>query len=191
MSELSKIIQKNAGTYGADLVYMLTCIVDSVDEGGRLCMVIPINNNIASFPAHLMAEIDDGILRIPSKGSTVKIIFSSLNAPTVVQFSELDKIFYVAGGSTFLIDKSGIQLEGTKYGGIPEVGPTSDKIIALENKLNDLLVKWNAFCAAYVPGSPTVSGLPLTLTTSDLPVISPITQRSDLENAKVLHGDGS
>lgn len=33
----------------------------------------------------------------------------------------------------------------------------------LKSDLNDMKSKWNAFCAAYVPGSPSVTGLPATL----------------------------
>lgn len=193
MSDLSKLIQKNAGTYGSDNVIMLTASVDSVSEAGRSCMVTPINDNIASFPALLMAETDDGLLILPTEGSTVKIVFSGQNAPTVIQFSQIDKIFIVAGGSTFLIYSSGIELMGNKYGGIPEVEALTTKYNNLEKVVNKLIDNWTNLASAYVPGSPTVTGLPASLTAPPFNSVTDLTLtvRSDIENTKVKHGDGS
>lgn len=47
-------------------------------------------------------------------------------------------------------------------------------------KLNDLISKWNAFASAYVPGSPSVPGLPPTLAGQ---TVSPST--ADISGAKI------
>lgn len=39
----------------------------------------------------------------------------------------------------------------------------------LKDTLNDLIGKWNAFAAAYVPGSPSAPGLPATLASQNVP----------------------
>ena len=49
----------------------------------------------------------------------------------------------------------------------------------LKDDHNTLANKWNTFCTAYVPGSPTVVGLPPTLTTSTV-----IANNSNIDNAK-------
>lgn len=188
MSDIAKLIQKNAGTYGVDAVVMLTCIVDSVDEGKRLCMVSAINNNLGLFPAQLMPDIDDGILILPAEGSTVKVLFSNLNAPTVIQYSEVDKVFIVAGGSTLLIYSAGIELMGNKYGGIPEVKPLTKIISDLQKDLNALK---RVFSASWTP-VPNDGGAALKVAAGAWAgqVFTP-TVRADIENDRVLHGDGS
>lgn len=113
MSELAKVIQKAAGTYGIDSVVMMACKVDSVNIDNRSCMVSPINNNIASFEAFLMAETDDGVLILPTEGSTVKILFSNLNSPTVIQYSQIDKMLIIAGDTTITVyDGTAIMQQG-------------------------------------------------------------------------------
>ena len=101
MSELKTLIQHAAGTKGADPCVKLTCKVISCNVPGRLCMVSPINNNGQPFAAQLMSEIDDGLLIVPAVTSTVKVIYSNLNAPTVVQYSQIDQLLVIAGDTRF------------------------------------------------------------------------------------------
>lgn len=62
-----------------------------------------------------------------------------------------------------------------------------NKMNRLENKVNEHLGKWNAFCSAYIAGSPTITGAPATLSTSNVATISPLTMVSDIENPDVKH----
>lgn len=113
MSEIKTIIQKLAGTYGTDVGIILTCSVDSCSADDllfRQCMVSPVNNNLASFPAQLMSEIDDGILIQPTVGSTVKVLLSGLNAPTVIQFSQIDKMLYIVGDTQLVMFQGNVAL---------------------------------------------------------------------------------
>lgn len=50
---------------------------------------------------------------------------------------------------------------------------------ALKSDHNALVQKWNAFCAAYIPGSPVLTGLPATLATSTVS-----SNTSNIDNAK-------
>jgi len=110
MSEIRKAIQKLGGTHGMDMVQLLTCSVDSADEVSRTCMVTPVNNNLASFRAQLMPETDDGILILPSAGSTVQVLFSTLNAPAVIQYSQVDKVLIIAGDTELSMTDGTVQV---------------------------------------------------------------------------------
>jgi len=189
VGDIAQAVQKNAGTYGIDNVIMLTCTVASADEAQRLCMVTPVNNNISSFPAQLMTEIDDGILFIPAKGSTVKVIFSNLNAPTVVQFSEIDKMFIVPGGGTFLVYSVGIELMGNSFGGIPKLQELTDNLNTLKGYIKNTLEPaiGNAFTAVGAGGA--ASG-PNGKISFDASTSGQTITIKDMENAKVKHGNG-
>lgn len=54
----------------------------------------------------------------------------------------------------------------------------------LKSDLNDLKTKWNTFAAAYVPGSPAVTGTPATASTSALSTAS--IDASKIEEIKTL-----
>ena len=97
---------------------------------------------------------------------------------------------------TFLIDAFEIEtiyLNGVEIvindgenEGLVKIGALVEKMNAAEEKLNDMIGKWNAFCANYAPGSPATVGLPATLATQTLEVIT-VTEKADLENEKVKH----
>lgn len=92
---------------------------------------------------------------------------------------------------TFCTDANGIEKFYTwmKVDGTFEIGGTTNWAVKFNelkiefNKLKDdhntLANKWNTFCTAYVPGSPTVVGLPPTLATSTV-----IANNSNIDNAK-------
>lgn len=77
-----------------------------------------------------------------------------------------------------------------KNNGTAEFGGTDDNLVRfipmeqafdeVNDKLNDMISKWNAFAAAYVPGSPTTVGLPSTLAGQN---VSPST--ADISGAKI------
>lgn len=187
MSDTARVIQQAAGTYGADPVRMMKCTVDSVDAAKRLCMVSPINDNMESFRAYLMAQVDDGVLILPKVGSTVKVLFSNMNAPTVIQFSSIDKVFIVTGDSTLLVYADGLELYGNNFGGLVKVEALVQKINALENIINNLMT---SVTSVPTPGTladaTTLKAGILTGLGSGIPAI---TNRSQLENTKVQHGN--
>ena len=164
---LKQATQKVTGVHGKDHVQLLTCSVDSVDIPSRSCMVTPLNGTFDSFPVQLMAEIDDGILIIPAEGSTVKVLFSDLNAPTAIQFSQIDKVLMISGDQTYSLMNGLQQFNDGSYGGIPIVKDPSDSdagLLARLNKIEDdnknlktALQNLLAACTGMVtpsPGSP-------------------------------------
>ncbi len=61
-----------------------------------------------------------------------------------------DGIMHLSGDNDFAVSHNNLKTEFN----------------SLKASHNDLAGKWNAFCAAYVPGSPTVTGLPPSLASS-------------------------
>ena len=176
-------------------VYMAT--VDSVDIDSRTCTCTVISNNteLQLLGVRLMAEVNDGVLIVPAKDSTV-IIENTKDFPLIIMFSSIDKQFIVAGGSTFQIDKDGLKLDGDKFNGLVKVKELTDKINNLEKLLNDLINKYNAHThvGSYPVaggGGGTAGGTSNPTLSTESGTISPITSQSDIENTKVKHGDGS
>ena len=176
---------------------VIMATVDSVDVATRTCTCTTISNNteLQLLGVRLMAEVNDGMLIVPSKDSTV-IIENTKDYPLIIMYSAIDKVFSVAGGSTFQIDKDGIKLDGDNFNGLVKVKELTDKINAVEKLLNDLINKYNSHThAGSYPvaggGGGTAAGTSAVTLAVESQTISPITKQSDIENTKVKHGDGS
>lgn len=191
MTEIAQKIQMLNGSYGVSNATILTCIVRSVNANDRYALVEPINDNLEPFRAYIMPCVEDGMLIVPSIDSEVKIIFNEFVAPSIFQYSKIDQILFVSGGVPLFMKDGLMSLYGVDNGGIPIAQNVVDKVNRAENKINEIISKWNAFCSSYVPGSPTVTGLPATLATSILTDIAPITQTSDIESTTVKHGSSN
>lgn len=152
--------------------------------------------NITS--AFLMSDVSDGMLHLPSAGSTVVVAKIANGDPFIIMFSQLDKIFYVAGDFTLLIWSGGLEFAGKKYGGIPFISNPDDssagllkKLNNLENMLNDLATKFNNHThpvAGVTAGSASV--VSAITTTPETNTLTP-TQKADIENPLVQHGDNT
>jgi len=180
-------IQQIAGTYNADIVHLITAEVDSVNIATRTCSVTTISgkNQTAIENVRLMAAVDDGILFIPTIGSTVMIFYSNYNLPFVVQYSELDQVLFISGSSQVQIIDGKIMLNDGSFGGLVEVIPLVQKLNNLENLVNDLISKFNSHTHILTLTSGTGTAAPTTtLETGTLTA----TQRKDLENSTVQHG---
>lgn len=94
-------------------------------------------------------------------------------------------------GKTFMINKEVIELNGNNLGGLVMVEGALDKINQLENKVNDLISKFNSHTHLYVAPSIPIPGPPIPTAPVVVPEvpIAPTTVKSDLENEKVKHGD--
>ena len=166
----------------------MTCYVDSVDSS---CSNLEVRYNIC---------ISDGIVAVPADGSTVTIAKTAFTDPYIVKASDLNSLFIGIGSQSYSNDGTiqSFQSYGNEqndFGGIIKLIDSSDsnagvlfRIQQIENTLNQLLGYWNAFCTVYVPGSPTTTGLPATLSTDTVNQISPTTTRQDLENPNIIHG---
>ena len=170
-------------------VYVAT--VDSVDIGNRTCScsLVSGSTDIALTNVKLMANVDDGMLITPTVGSTVIIESAPNIEPYVSMFSGIDKVFQVAGGSTYQIDSDGIKLNGENFDGLVKVAKLTEKLNNIEDLLNDLITKYNAHTHPYVNVAAPATTSPTT--SLETGTIAPITSQSDIENTTVKHGDGS
>lgn len=166
---IQEAVQVLSGTRQQDKVYTIDAVVKSVNKAKRTCIVQAISGRANNtFTARLMASVDDGILMLPTVGSTVVITRSDYSRAYVSQYSEIDQII----------------MRGGDLGGQVIVGKLVDRLNRVEQALRDLIQKYNTHVHPGVttgPGSsgPTVnqeSGL-VTDTTID-----------EIENKNVTHG---
>ena len=165
---IQEAIQILSGTHLADKLYFLDCEVKSVNESGRVCTVIALSGKVGSeFTARLMASVDDGLLMVPTVGSTVVVSSSDFVTGAVVQYSGIDHI----------------SIRGGDLGGLAKVIDLVTKLNNLENKLNSLILKYNTHTHNVTAvGSPTGPGLQ-----PETGTLTP-TQRAEIENKKITHG---
>lgn len=193
---IAESIQILAGTYGKFPIQVMVCEVTDVSASERTCTVQPLSDNLQPFPAQLMADIDDGVLILPTVGSTVKIMLSELITPTVIQFSQVDEILLVGGGSAVKVYDNGVELQGYEYGGLMKVTPSVNAWNDLQNDVNTLKVQLLALTSAItsigaIPVLGTVLGAAFTTAlASYCASILPLTIETQIENPKVKHGGG-
>lgn len=185
--EIIDAIQVLSGTKGVDNIQYLPCTVLSVDEPTRQCVCEALNgNSTAPFSnVQLMASVDDGILYIPSVGSTVIVTYSKFNQPYVSFFSSLDKILYIVGDSVVSITDGLIQLNDGSLGGLVKIAELTTKLNNLENIVNDLISKYNGHTHILTLSSGTGTAAPTV--TPETGTLTP-TQQADIENTLIKHG---
>ncbi len=151
--------------------FSLACTVDSVDLTNLTCYCVPINGDADMQEVKLIANNNKGFLIVPAVDSVVIVSLLSGSSYYVSMFSKVDSI----------------QLNGDSYGGIPRVDPLVTKVNALENLLNNVL---NVLKTTSIPLAPSGT-YPFAPLYAALSNIAPLTQKSDLENTTVKHGNGS
>ena len=196
MPNLATTVQKLANPIGVNPMQVMICSVVSVDKKARTVNVTPVTDNLAAFPAQLMSDVADGLLIVPTVGSTVKVMLSETATPTVIQYSEVDEVFFVAGGSTFKIQASDVELQGSSFGGLVKVVPTVSALVTIQNDINSLKLLLATLVTATAALPPAIPVLGATLTSLFSPfatysaaTLTPTIQ-SDIENIKVKHGNG-
>jgi len=166
---IREAIQYLAGTHDNEFIVVADAEVTEVDQPNRVCTVALIDGKVANIrdDARLMCAIDDGILILPTVGSTVTIILSTFTDPLVIGFSGVDSII----------------LKGGDLGGLAIVPALIKKINNIENMLNDLASKYNSHTHPVVStGAPTGS-----TSTQETTTLIP-TQQSEIENTSITHG---
>lgn len=201
-NKIRAAIQTISGVANDDKVNLILANVDSVDEAKRTCVVTSLNGKGQTTieNVQLMADVEDGILLIPSVDSTVIVSYSTYNQPYISLFSKLEKVLLVAGenNASVQIDEDGLLLEiaDTKLlisdgltqfndgslGGLVKVINLTQKLNNLENKVNSLLSAYNAHTHILTLSTGTGTAAP---TTSSVPGTLTPTQRGDIENEKV------
>lgn len=148
-------IQKIAGNENEDKVKLLQCIVNSVDVDNRTANVTTITGHVKiDIDAQLQAGIADGIVITPEVGSMVYVLMSKYTLPFIIQYS----------------DFVSLTINGDEFGGLTKVIELTQKLNALENKINTIIT-WGASV------TPPLTTTPLTPTL-----------QSEIENTIVKHG---
>jgi hypothetical protein len=170
--------------YNFPSLYVAT--VDSVDIPNRTCTVTVVSDGVEIIKDNiaLMAINDDGLLLIPTVGSQVRVLDAPNDIPCVIQYSEIDKLQLKVGTSTFDVITDLSQFNGGENGGIPKIVELTEIVNRLENKVNDLITKYNTHTHPYVNvAAPAVTSVTATVETP----IAPLTTRTDYEDTKVTH----
>lgn len=164
MSELREAIRQLAGTQFDIGVNVALAEVISVDSDNATCVCQLINGitTAEQKTVSLMADNDDGLLIIPSIGSTVIVAWTKRMLPYIAMFSEIQDVFLDASGI--------IQMNQGVFGGLVKVQDLVARLNNIENAFNALNAKVNGL--APTPIIPNV----------------PLTNRSDLENTNITHG---
>jgi len=92
---------------------------------------------------------------------------------------------WLRSDGTVLIGDSEIPSEFINYA--VKYNEALTELNKMESTLNDLITKWNAFVANYVPGSPTTTGLPSTLAGSNVTLNT--SDFTALKNEKIKYNE--
>ena len=162
--ELTRMIEK-LGQQPPDIM-LGTVVEGSVDIDKGVCSVL-ISKSVfknVSLQSTIANGSNDGIYIIPSDGSYVAIgrKNSGINF-FIVSFTSVETV----------------ALKGDKFGGLVKIEYLLDRLNKIEGKLNSLISRYNSH-------SHSANGL---ATISTVVGNSGTTNRGDLENIKITHGD--
>jgi hypothetical protein len=176
-NDVRESIQKIAGTYNKEVVSITICTVQAVNEAARTCDCVPTTGEGTTLiPGVLLsAEANDGILLLPTVGSTVIVAFTSRMTAFLLMTSDVDKVIIQAANL--------VQFNDGTMGGLVQVAALTTKLNNIENMLNDLATKFNIHTHV-VAAAPGTSAIPIPLETMTL--VNTI--RANIENTLVTHG---
>ena len=163
---ISASIRRLAGTFGAQVIRLTTGEVVSVDKTKRSC-IASIDNGV-QIECNLMAIVGDGILPIPSVGSTVLILYATYENAFVILCSDIDEISF----------------KGEELGGMVKVIELVSKLNTLESDLNELKTVFSSWVPVASDGGAALKTAAATWYGQQITQ----TQRTDLENESVKHG---
>jgi len=164
-----------------------TAEVLDVDIKARTCSVMGISSQVQMeyTGVWLMPQIDDGILYVPTVGSTVIVGNNENLQPYILMFSQLDQILYVVNATTFSMTDGLTKFNKGDNDGLVNIKPLVTKINNLEKLVNDLTNKYNAH--THILTLTSGSGTAAITTSQETGSISPLTAQSDLEDTTVTH----
>jgi hypothetical protein len=165
IGDLIKQLAKNG-----EEVYSLPCKVVSIDSD-NLAELEPLNGDPNLLGVRLTAGASDTpFLVTPVIGSAVIATFLSRNTAFISLYSEIESV----------------EIRGSDFGGLIKIEEAVNKFNRLENKVNDLITKFNTHTHIYAPGP--LPPVPTAPTVAPEVPIMPTTLKSDLENQNVKHG---
>lgn len=134
-------------------IYSIVGTVSNVNESARTCDVTPIKKGGIIYDVRLQSVLNStkGIVQIPKDASKVIVTFLSKNNGFVSLCEDVDKI---------LINTDLVKFNGGINGELINIDSLTNDLNQLVSEVNDIKTKWNAFAAAYAPGSPSAVGTP-------------------------------
>lgn len=182
-------IRKIAKTWNVDVVEIVNCTVDAVNKSARTCDVTPISGRADTQikGVGLMPEKNDGELRVPTIGSTVGIVKSTMVDPYVVSWSDLEEWYLVIGTTVIDVINGSIKFGDGSFNGLVKIQETIaaiDKLQSNIGKLGDYVqTAINVYSGALDAG---VSAAAFGISLASLKLDKPIT--NTMENKKITHG---
>jgi hypothetical protein len=169
----------------ADAIEIYVGNVESIDENNLTCKV-KLNLEVSIPDVRLKATIDGdkGFYVLPKKGS--QVIVGELEGGVdycLLQASEIDKVIFKIGNITFEADKDKIVMNGGNNYGMVKVKELTQKMNAIETKLNNLISLCKAQKVTLAPSGTFDLGGTFFAAIQKINT----TQQSDLENDKVQH----
>ena len=168
MNDLQIIKQSILKITKQDDIYSLVCVVSDIDLDNYTCICKPVNGSATLVNVRLMASNSTGFKVIPKDGSEVLVTLINQSTGYVAMCSEIDLI----------------ELNGDNEEGLVKVNDLVTKLNNLENLVNNIL---NTLKSTSIPLAPSGT-YPFAPLYTALTTITPITQKTDLENTKVKHG---
>ena len=165
--------------------YIRVGCVQSVDVDNNIC-VCEFENITDEVRLKSAKDGANGIISVPKVGSNV-FIGRFQDEHFILMCDEIDKYLIKLNGITFEIsnDSNGIlKLNGDGNGGLVIIQNLINKMNALEDAYNNFLTEYKSHIHPYM----NVSTPATTSATTSTQNIIQKTQKSDLENTKVVHG---
>lgn len=168
----------------ADAFEIYTGTVEAVDENQKT-IDVKLNEAVIVPDVRLRMSLegDEGFYVVPRKGSYVSI--AELEGGVeycLLQASEVDKVLLKIGNTTMAIDKDGVVYNGGQNKGLVKVVQLTQKINALEDKVNQLITTLMSVQVALAPAG-VFPFAPIFASVQPLPP----TQQADIENDKIKH----
>lgn len=151
-------------------IFSIICKVESVDLANKNCYCVPIDNKADLMDIKLIADNKKGFIIIPKVGSVVIVSMTSNSTGYISMFSEVEEI----------------QLNGDNYGGLPQIQKLVEKYNVLEKSINDLKTVFTSWVPVPNDGGAALK----TAITLWVGQVLNVTQKSELENTTVKHGNG-
>lgn len=183
--DIAYAIRTLSGVTGLKQASFMTANVDSVQEADRTisATIILGESGMKLTGVNLQSEPNDGFILIPKVDTDVLICLMPDNSAYMVLCNDIDKIICVIDSTnSYEFDTDGFIWNGGNNDGLVKVIQLTQKLNALENKVNSIIATYNAHThVASSFGSPT--------TTPAAPIAGTLTptQQTDIENPKIKH----
>lgn len=142
----------------------------SVDVDNRTCHAKVVSGDAETeITARLNPTVEDGFILVPKVGTEIIVNYSFGIVPYISQFSALEKVLLFTGNSSLEFKDGLINFNGGNNKGFVKVAELTDKLNAIENKLNTIIT-WGATVTPPLSTSPMIN-----------------TNQSEIENDKIKH----